>query len=522
MKSSNRHPQFRSSALRTKRLVRLSAVALAAVPALGSVITHPTTDPQTLADALHPSVLNIISVSIHNGVAGQFGTYDNFELAPVTIRPGIVLSSGDVTDLGPIPGATDPEYDPSSPPQQVNNQMYPEPETGATAEFDAYGLIGGNIENFMGCYDVAALRVDFTLVEDSPVKFDFIFGSVEFPFYTGSFTDSFVVFLDGFAPENQITFDAAGNAVQVGSSFAGLETTADLNTAFSDPHGLIHHLTTTTARLDNDGPHFLVFEIGDVNDHILDSAVFIANLRAEEGAPGTEPSDDDLPLQWAGNGHYYELVKKDGMTPALGVSWGAARDGAAAKSYLGLQGYLATLTSQGENDFVLTSFDDFTSFTGAWIAAIEPANDGTWTWGAGPESGEVFSHFATPVTYANWGGAEPNNQQPTEDYGAIALFPHTGGGIAEGEWFDSQFVPNLLTDPIVGYIVEYSIPTCCPGNADKATPGSVNFADLTAVLANFGRPAFSTGVSEGDADCNGIVNFADVTNVLANFLAPCE
>jgi hypothetical protein len=169
--------------------------------------------------------------------------------------------------------------------------MTPFPDNGGTPEFDAYGQTAGNIENFMASFDVAAVRVDFTLQEDSPIKFDFIFGSVEFPYWTSQFTDSFLVFLDGTTPEHQICFDTNGNAVQVGSSFANLETTGDLNTAFSSPHALIHLLTTTSDDLAA-GEHYLIFEIGDVNDHVLDSAVFIANLRAEEGNQGTKPSED--------------------------------------------------------------------------------------------------------------------------------------------------------------------------------------------------------------------------------------
>jgi hypothetical protein len=248
-------------------------------------------DTTALANALHATGLTITSVRIRNGVQGQFGTYSAFDLPPVSIRAGVVLSSGDVTNLGPIPGATDPKYDPSTPPPQVNSWMVPDPDSGGTPEFDEYGMLGGNIENFQGSYDVAALEVHFTLANASSIKFDFIFGSVEFPFYTSSFTDAFLVFVDGTTPADQITFDANGSAVQVGSSFAGLETIDDVNSAFSNPHALIHHLTTTSPALE-DGEHVIIFEVADVNDHILDSAVFLANFRVGAGNPGTDPSDD--------------------------------------------------------------------------------------------------------------------------------------------------------------------------------------------------------------------------------------
>ena len=267
------------------------AAFAAATSARASINTVVTMDTSALAAALHPAGLSIDSVVIKNGVAGQFGTYTSFSTLPVTIRDGIVLSSGDVTNIGPNPAMSDPNYDPASPPPEVSTQMVPDPDSGGTTEFDAYGQTSGNIENFNACYDVASLEVTFTLEEDSQVQFDFIFASVEFPYYTGSFTDAFLVFLDGTDPINQIAFDSSGSAVQIGSSFAGLETTADVNTAFANPHGLIHHLTTTTERLDS-GEHVLTFEVGDVNDHILDSAVFITGLRTGIGNPGTDPSDD--------------------------------------------------------------------------------------------------------------------------------------------------------------------------------------------------------------------------------------
>ncbi|MDX2115724.1 MAG: hypothetical protein SFZ24_08935 [Planctomycetota bacterium] len=69
-------------------------------------------------------------------------------------------------------------------------------------------------------------------------------------------------------------------------------------------------------------------------------------------------------------------------------------------------------------------------------------------------------------------------------------------------------------------------PVCCQGNASKTTNGTpaadVDFADISAVLANFNQPANPNGTSVGDANCDGQVNFADVSNVLGNFLDNCD
>jgi hypothetical protein len=255
-------------------LVGLAAL-LAATPAHSLTVT-PTMNPADLADAFNASGLTINSVSITNGADGQFGTYVDFETLPIRFHDGVVLSSGLVSGT---PAPADPILD------------YPQPSndmaTPGTAEFDAYGP--SHIENFTSSNDVAALLVNFTLDDPGQIQFDFVFGSVEYPFWTGEYTDAFLVFLDGTA--NQITFDKNGNPVQVGVSFANLVTTDDQNTAFADPHGLIRSLTTTSALL-SAGTHTLLFEVGDVNDHILDSAAFITNLRTGEDDEGTEETPE--------------------------------------------------------------------------------------------------------------------------------------------------------------------------------------------------------------------------------------
>jgi len=232
-----------------------------------------TTNDGDLATALGGSGLTINSVVINNGAAGQFGTYTGFTSPPVTIGDGVVMSSG-------LAAQTTAAFQNSG--GSPSNDM----GVGGTTEFNAYGP--GKIANFSASYDVAALQVNFTLNAASQVGFNFVFGSVEYPVYVNQFTDAFIAFLDGTASANQIVFDASNNPVQVGTSFSSALTTADTNTAFSNPHGLVYLQTFTVGQL-GAGSHSLIFEVGDVNDHILDSAVFISNFHAGAGTPGTQP-----------------------------------------------------------------------------------------------------------------------------------------------------------------------------------------------------------------------------------------
>ena len=106
-----------------------------------------------------------------------------------------------------------------------------------------------------------------------------------------------MTFLDGTANSDQIVFDSNNKPVQVGSSFASLLTTADTSTAFQNPQGIVGVLTTTTGTLAA-GDHTLLFEVGDVNDGQLDSAVFLTGLQTATstgGGPVTGPGVSAVP-----------------------------------------------------------------------------------------------------------------------------------------------------------------------------------------------------------------------------------
>ena len=77
----------------TNQLHGLVLLALV-MQAHAAVSVFPTMDANVLKAALNPQGLTITTVSMPYGVAGQFGTYSNFTLSPVTISNGVVLSSG--------------------------------------------------------------------------------------------------------------------------------------------------------------------------------------------------------------------------------------------------------------------------------------------------------------------------------------------------------------------------------------------------------------------------------------------
>ncbi len=107
------------------------------------------------------------------------------------------------------------------------------------------------------------------------------------------------------------------------------------------------------------------------------------------------------PMQWTsasgGNDNWYELIIVPG-----GMAWTAAFVAATSSTFMGSSGYLATITSQGEQDF-LNSLNP--GNVNAWLGGTDLNTEGTWEWA----TGEAFS-------YTNWAPGEPNDFGGNEDY----------------------------------------------------------------------------------------------------------
>ncbi len=164
-----------------------------------------------------------------------------------------------------------------------------------------------------------------------------------------------------------------------------------------------------------------------------------------------------------GNGHYYRLINN-----GSNISWTAARDSSAASAYFGMQGYLVTITSQAENDFLTSLINSNT-----WLGGSDAAQEGVWRWVTGCEGledggqGRLFFNDSPflcnggggiPISgiYTNWHPAQPDNCGcDAEDY--LHMLP-------QGNWND---YPNDLSvtscaSSLNHYIIEYG---CMPGDS---------------------------------------------------------
>ncbi len=205
-------------------------------------------------------------------------------------------------------------------------------------------------------------------------------------------------------------------------------------------------------------------------------------------------------LPFSGNNHFYQFIT------ASGISWTNAKTAAEQLTFFGRQGYLATVTSAAENQFILSKIQGQ-----GWMGASDEQTENVWKWMTGPEAGTQFwqglsNGSATGGLYNNWASGEPNNAG-NEDYAHF---------LTNGQWNDYP----LTLGGISGYVVEFgglSNDPCVVTSATKTIHVVVNVAptnisiSASSINENNAANAVIGTLSSTDADAGDTFTYTLVS-----------
>ena len=127
------------------------------------------------------------------------------------------------------------------------------------------------------------------------------------------------------------------------------------------------------------------------------------------------------------NGHFYYVYNLDTVS-----TWNEA------KQYCeNLGGYLATITTPEENEFVYSYLKMNFGYESAYFGFTDQGEEGVWLWDNGEES-----------SYTNWHSGEPNGENSNEDF---AMFYYK---YSDGTWNDGDFGQRTVNSGVV-FICEW-------------------------------------------------------------------
>jgi len=171
------------------------------------------------------------------------------------------------------------------------------------------------------------------------------------------------------------------------------------------------------------------------------------------------------PVMNPANGNYYQVL-------ACPSHWDVANAHANTKTFMGVNGHLATIGDAAENMFVT----GLVTTNAAWIGGFQDTLDpgfmepaGGWKWTPG-----------CTMTYTNWNLGEPNDGGGAEDYIELQ---------ASGVWNDLALPASGLPNP-GAYVIEFDTQSITPGPC-----GGMNYCPLAPNSAGPGSQISTMGTS---------------------------
>ena len=211
---------------------------------------------------------------------------------------------------------------------------------------------------------------------------------------------------------------------------------------------------------------------GDIYDRVVGKSI-ICNVEIKNSI-GRQTASDGVAIEvptvqfFSKTGHYYMWVDEK-------VTWQQARANALTKTYLGLQGYLATPNTLAEFEMIRKKAGTYNNF---WLGITDVEQEGCWKYADSPEANIAFfavpgtPNCGTPSGYSNWYPGEPSNSSSGENWGMA---------LSEGRWNDGPIDSQITSwGSPSGYVVEFGGPVV----PLAVTPGSAAAAPKMSATAS--------------------------------------
>lgn len=239
---------------------------------MGQLLTNTAQSPADLVqNVLLGSGVTVSNISF-NGAPISIGEFDG-TACNVGLASGVVMTTGTVINTGAGEG-----------PHGPNNNASSGVDTGTPGLGLLSNIVGGT-----GTYNAAVLEFDFVPYSDT-VRFNYVFGSEEYPEYVGSqFNDVFGFFISGPGIPGGMQNIARlpnGQAVAINNVNAGTNSAFFVNNGngsqapqngspFYIQYDGFTKVLTAESKVDCGETYHLIIAIADVGDGIFDSGIFL-------------------------------------------------------------------------------------------------------------------------------------------------------------------------------------------------------------------------------------------------------